>query len=387
MRKPSIDILPECLIHKIVSHLTPTEAAPFRILSKKWLQAFLTHPNLKITLVSCSNVEHIDKIMERYQDEKIPIDKFEFLNLLPSYYIEKDKVFPCIFKWLDIALKNGLKDLNYRNKVNSSYPFPIFKFLKSLKSLVLKNCHLMQHISLSTTDHVMNNLTTLCLSRVILDDNMLQTLLTSCPLIVNLLISRCTGLEKIEVRSLKKIRSLTIKITNTNHPVTIQAPTLEHLYYSCPYSKLENLDIVDECQALKSLKISCSKITDPNGFLEQLISRSQCLQSLILVSEVAGWFNACRSQSLRVLKLQYCRIIRVIDAPNLVSFEYRGGVIPQFKFAQEPSHLKSLQLIKRYGYYQDALWFCELRKFLSNSTFFSLVSLHISDLRYYPVAL
>ncbi|KAG5586535.1 hypothetical protein H5410_046969 [Solanum commersonii] len=97
------------------------------------------------------------------------------------------------------------------------------------------------------------------------DDNMLQTLLNRCSLIVNLTLEHCYGLEKIVLLNLQRIKSVSIKTFRNQH-VQIDAPTLEYLYY---------LDVGDAYPLFK----------DGNG--------------------------------------------AIINAPNLVSLEYIGDQIPK----------------------------------------------------------
>ncbi|KAG5586537.1 hypothetical protein H5410_046971 [Solanum commersonii] len=141
------------------------------------------------------------------------------------------------------------------------------------------------------------------------------------------------------VRNLQKIRSLSIKLCHEKL-VKIQAPTLEYLSYSS-YRSLDELDIV-EYQNLKTVEMSFTS----GRFIERRISRSHFLE-------------------------------RVIDAPNLVSLEHEGYLIPLLKFAKESSKLKNF-ILNSSRYHLDVEWFCRLMEFLSNSTSSSKVSLHIS---------
>lgn len=77
------NLLPECFIHKILSYLSFTEATRLSILSKTWLQACSTLPNLNFTIEYHNNIKMkiVDNIMERYRDGKIPIEKFELSDL------------------------------------------------------------------------------------------------------------------------------------------------------------------------------------------------------------------------------------------------------------------------------------------------------------------
>ncbi|KAK4721997.1 hypothetical protein R3W88_012230 [Solanum pinnatisectum] len=75
MEKATIDILPKCLIEKIISYLSFEDAAKMSILSKTWLRSRFTHPNIEFTYpYSRRNLELMDTIMNRYTEEKIPID-------------------------------------------------------------------------------------------------------------------------------------------------------------------------------------------------------------------------------------------------------------------------------------------------------------------------
>ncbi|WMV47113.1 hypothetical protein MTR67_040498 [Solanum verrucosum] len=120
------------------------------ILSKTWMQAWSTLPNLKfIVHRRKGNIQIVDTIMERYRDGEVPIEKFELSKL----FGDSHPIFPLVDKWLDIAIQNGVKDLilNY-----TSYPMPIFAILraKSLRKLILKSCPL---LPLSLTNGVVNN--------------------------------------------------------------------------------------------------------------------------------------------------------------------------------------------------------------------------------------
>uniref|UniRef100_M1C7H7 Cyclin-like F-box n=1 Tax=Solanum tuberosum TaxID=4113 RepID=M1C7H7_SOLTU len=309
------DNFSESLIHKIFSYLSYEDAANSSLLSKTWQQAWLTQPSLKFKVEygkGNNNRKIVDKIMERYKEEKYPIDKFE-LDITSSPY-HHALAFPRIDNWLDIALQNGVKDVVCKVDV-PSYPFPISSFLasKSLRELVLTGCDIMSlWLSTSTSDHQRMNcrsLRKLSLSNVRLDHNVLQTL------------------------------------------------------------------------NLKSLKLSHMSISQ--GFLEHLISTSQNLESLILdfvYGELHERFNICRSQSLKVLRIDGCKDIGEIDASNLVSFDYVGYEIPELKITNVSNQLKNSQTyLSCYSNSTDVEWFCKLRKFLSNLTSWSQVSLHIGE--------
>ncbi|KAM3249586.1 hypothetical protein P3L10_011356 [Capsicum annuum] len=161
------DILPEGLIQRILCFISYKEAVKMSILSKTWLQASFTLPNLKFT-VDHSNDNYVSS-----------------------------RVLSHIDKWLDIAIQNGVKDLVL---TPGSHQLPIFTILaaKSLRELFLEYCNLMP-VSLSSGVVNCNSLRKLSLLNVKLDENKLKTLLNSCPVIVSLILRYCLGLEKIEL--------------------------------------------------------------------------------------------------------------------------------------------------------------------------------------------
>ncbi|KAM3327051.1 hypothetical protein P3S67_002177 [Capsicum chacoense] len=325
MTRATTDILPECLIQKILCFLSYEEAIKMRILSKTWLQAWSTLHNLELKVDYPDNMKKVvDNVMERYWKEKIPIEKLE----LSQYHNDSHEVFPLIDKWLDIALQNGVKYLIFRV---SKFSLPIFTILaeKSLRELVVWGCTLMP-VSLSSCVVMnCNSLRKLSLSFVTLDESILQTLPNSCPLIVSFILKFCSGWR---------------------------------------------LDVT-ECQNLKSLDLTNVTISD--GFLQKFISRSQFLESLILddLSDVWERFNTCKSQSL---KIRNCDGIKEIDATNLISIEYQGKQTPELKIARESCHQKHSKIVLS-CFRLDAALFGKLRKFLSNSASWSQVSLFLHD--------
>ncbi|OIT35238.1 hypothetical protein A4A49_57255, partial [Nicotiana attenuata] len=130
MERATADIIPDCLIDKIVSYLSFDKAAQTSILSKAWLLAWLIHPNLIFSIHYYKDMNIVNKIMERYRDGKIPIDKFTFSILMSG----SREVFLVIDKWLGIAVQNGVKDVVCTGFFRTLYPFPILTS-KSLREL------------------------------------------------------------------------------------------------------------------------------------------------------------------------------------------------------------------------------------------------------------
>ncbi|WMV47484.1 hypothetical protein MTR67_040869 [Solanum verrucosum] len=189
------------------------------ILSKTWLQEWSNLPNLEFT-INCweGNINTANTTMERYRKGKIPIQKFELLETFANSHED----FPLIDKWLDIALQNGVKHLFLNFK---SYPMPILRILaaKSLRELDVQGS---MPDSLSSGVVNCKSLRKLSLSHLRLDENMVQTILNSCPFIVSLILEYCTG-------KLQKIKSDSLKVLKIHHRgiEEIDAPNLVSLDY------------------------------------------------------------------------------------------------------------------------------------------------------------
>ncbi|WMV10120.1 hypothetical protein MTR67_003505 [Solanum verrucosum] len=235
-----MDVLSECVIHKKLSYLSFQESAKLSLVSKTWLQAWLTHPNLEFTLLSSKHGNNIhdrkivDQVMERYRQTKIPIEKFQLSVTILS--LHRPFVFPQMDKWLGIALQNGVKDLSCEVSL-PSYPFPIFTFLapKSLRELVLLGCNLILDHSLSiTTTQVISchSLRKLSLTEVGLDDNMLRALLNCCPLIDDFIIEHCRLLTKKRFKICGSPSVKFLAIENCKGLQEIDAPNLVSLEYN-----------------------------------------------------------------------------------------------------------------------------------------------------------
>ncbi|KAG5586984.1 hypothetical protein H5410_047418 [Solanum commersonii] len=167
------------------------------ILSKTWLQAWSTLPNLKFFVNSWegweAHTKEVNTIMERYGKGKIPIDKFELSEICSG----SPKLFPLVDKCHLIALQNGVKELVLHFR---SYPTSIVTILatKSLRELVQHNYTLM------------------------------PTLLNSCPLIVSFILENYSGMNVLKIKS-DSLKVL--KIIQYCKICDIDAPNLVSLDY------------------------------------------------------------------------------------------------------------------------------------------------------------
>lgn len=278
----------------------------------------MTLPNVELSVDKREDIKIVGKILERYRYWKIPIEKFE--------------IFPLYDKWLDIALQNDVKDLVCGAPGANIRPFllPIFKILaaKSLKELVLNGC-ILTGVSLSSSGANCCSLRKLSLFRACLSDDMLQTILNSCPLIVSFILEEWNVLKRIELRNLQKIMSVSISAFN-DQLVKIQAPTLEHL--SC-FGGLGDLLLLETVKYHNPKSLELSRVRISDGLLDGVIATSQFLETLTLnhISKGLETFNIYKSLSLKVFMIEDCGHIGEIDAPNLESLEYKEDQVLELK--------------------------------------------------------
>ncbi|XP_049343985.1 putative F-box protein At1g49610 [Solanum verrucosum] len=297
-RTPSIDLLSECLIHKILCCLSFKEATRMSILSKTWLQAWSTLPNLDFTVdfSKGNDMKIVDDIMERYRDGKIPIEKFELSD--DRLFFENSHevlLVPMIDKWLGIVLTNGVKDLNI-----SSYSLFIFAILavKSVRKLVLESCILLPSVVVNC-----NSLRKLSLSYVRLDENMLQALLNSCPLIESFIFEYCKGLETMNPQKIKSVSLKFLKIRHCGGIWEIDAPNLVSLKYT--WEDIPQIKIVRESRQLKYSRIILECLDSDNVNAAWFCKLRKFLSNSISWSEVRIESYRCNDINIQNLLLDH----------------------------------------------------------------------------------
>ncbi|PHU06581.1 hypothetical protein BC332_23070 [Capsicum chinense] len=166
----TLDILPDCLIHKIFSF---QEAAKMSILSKTWLKSWLTHPNLEFNVPNLKgNIKIVDTIMERYRDGKIPIEKFELLDCEGSTHAKslRELVLESCNTLMPISLSSGfgVSSCNSLRKL-------------SLNKIELLNLQNIKSVSISTRRNLYVKVRALTLEHLSYSGYLSNNLDVECP--------------------------------------------------------------------------------------------------------------------------------------------------------------------------------------------------------------
>ncbi|KAL3642220.1 hypothetical protein CASFOL_013035 [Castilleja foliolosa] len=226
-----ISELPQPLLHDILCLLSQKEALQTSVLSKSWRYLGSTRPNLDFhEQYFYRNMETlpsvVDKTLQRYHDQKLSLQEF----CLTFSGLDSDSI-PFLEKWIPIVVLNmAVKTFHLSFNPNCGY----FKLLHVFfKSETLQSLYLCGRILIQTPiDNVIlcKHLHTISLYELLIKDETLNMILSSCHLIETLVVSRCWGLRTIKLddqMSLKYFDFESDKISHNDTSIEFNAPTLE----------------------------------------------------------------------------------------------------------------------------------------------------------------
>nr|XP_027118215.1 uncharacterized protein LOC113735403 [Coffea arabica] len=367
------------------------------LLSKAWLQAWRTRPNLELLCNIYSEptdkgiqkrrsdfVNCINTTLQRYREHKNGIDRLKLCS--PPSVSPED-----FNRWIQIAVENGVKSLDIAAfdiaaPSGSEYFVlaPTVFEAKSIAELDLGHFQLKPQAIKTVRCH---NLHKLRLMHVKLDEVLFQRILSSCPLIHWLTIVNCAGLANVKVTKLQKLERLDI-VAKGSCSVEVEAPSL--LYFK--YGKLLSFELertsrrrklrMHACPNLKHLLLDEIGITDE--FFLDIAEKFPQLEEL----EITSWDGDLErinisSRSIKHISLEsHLEPVEEvqIDVPSLDWFEFTGRSINLFSFtAPSGPCVSKIKLGCRAwpsGPLPVASWFSKLKDMLTKLSQ-SKVSLHL----------
>lgn len=371
-----ISRLPDSIIHHILSLIRCTKgAARTSVLSKRWKDVWtslsvLTFDQRKFQkpegVQGKSNNEmfkdFIDQSLRSHLERNLGINKFELH--LTSYDRE---VAHGIEQWVGLATENNIKELglHVHTRGNNLYNFPRIVFAsETLTGLRLQSCKLE---TLCTVK--LPRLQKLYLRDCNVDEQRIQNIISSCPLIEDLRLIRCSGLKYLRISSLLKLDRVEVHYCRGLKKIEIKAANLQTFWY-CGKNRTSCKLIFIDCESMKRLTLEDKKMTD-NQFRD-LFFGFPLLEKLDLTKCLELKNIRIASHQLKRLVLRGCKNLQgaEIDTPNLLSFEYQGDEMP-FSFLN-PICLKEAKLsigpasAGQFKFYieREPLWFKKLRDFL-----------------------
>ncbi|KAL3507589.1 hypothetical protein ACH5RR_032971 [Cinchona calisaya] len=368
--------LPEHIIHHILSFLRFSSEAAVQtsLLSKAWLKACRTRPNLSFRYREVSPrkedtsiidfycpekrcfyfIQCIDSTLQKYHEHKNSIDSLELT--LPSV-LQPDYV----NRWIQIAVENGLKSLELfmsRDSCCSILPRSVFE-AKTLVALRLGKLQLKPYVINSIR---CNNLTKLSLSEVDLDEVMFGRIMSSCPLIESMTVCCCVGLVNIKVTKLNKLREFSV-FQRGSGCVDVGAPSLEE--FICNGRRLVQ---IYASKNLKVLRLSHVVITEE--FFKDIAEKFPRLVKLNITDCRDLKRIGISSHSIKCIHLEWNEGLKEgqIDVPSINVFKYRGNNIPRFSFTENSfgfSWVSEIVLFCGMLESFDISWFSKLKDFLT----------------------
>ncbi|KAH9627125.1 hypothetical protein KSS87_019424 [Heliosperma pusillum] len=403
-----ISELPEFILHIILSSLDMKEACRASVLSKKWHAAWSSIPVLDFQpqhfkkagppnsgkfdedfydiYTLGSYTAFIITTMERYSSQKHGIRKFCLEFPLFDASLE-----PLIDKWIGIAVQNKVEEFNITIVVEESLDYTLPEFLfcaRSLKFLrgdkvVMPNYPTMKLFCLEK----------LLLTRATIDDDMLQRIISSCPLIA-LEFRGCAALKSISVPFIKKSHKDDVaedfgtRTPQSNNRISTLEKFFYLNYFQCPWPWHMNIAAL---RNLRKVEITSADITDDVVF--ELASGLSVLEKLVLNKCVLLKSVKISSISLRNFNVVGCHMLEklTIDAPNLTMFR----LYSELNFAQSITNVSTelmpaLSIVNvpdscdgdLFVWVVDPCteWFVKLQEFLVGTKIFKVIEMTLSGL-------
>ncbi|KAA8540314.1 hypothetical protein F0562_024123 [Nyssa sinensis] len=360
-----ISELPESIIHYILSFLRcPKDVARISVLSKKWRHiwaSFLTF-NFDQKSFQAQGAEQ----NENFKDF---IENSLSTRLEPMFGIQKFRLYmtsfnlklaPHMNRWISAATAKNVKELEIHVGVKQKRYYSLPQTVltaKTITSLKLYGCRLD-----ICSDIKLAHLRELSIKKVCINVHIIQSLIGSCPLIEDLRLIHCSGLEYLHVSALLKLNRIEVHECHGLKWVEVVIPNLQTFWYHGKGSMPCKINLA-ACGNLKTLTLKDTDMTD-ELFQEQIIKFSD-LEDLVLKECNTLQRITILSQKLKRLALLRCEKLEEanIDAPNLLSFEYTGDKIPFSSMI-----VSSLHEVKLYFQStrknQDIILFNMLQKFL-----------------------
>ncbi|KAF7827911.1 F-box/FBD/LRR-repeat protein [Senna tora] len=198
-----ISDLPRNVIDCILRHLPIRDLVRTSILSRKWRYMWLTVPSIEFDHIFFKNIltggGHL-------KDHEIPSVITEVLFLhdgpLEKFYLVIPHNYPtrvrCLSQWILYLSRSGIKELELKNCQEEPYKMPSHLFsCLHLNYLGLGNFTLRPPPDFGG----FKSLIGLNMCNVIIESNILESFISSCPLLEELTISYCFGFDSLNISS------------------------------------------------------------------------------------------------------------------------------------------------------------------------------------------
>ncbi|XP_049393254.1 uncharacterized protein LOC125857685 [Solanum stenotomum] len=338
-----ISKLPVHIIHDILGRACKNglkEEAQICVLSKTWNSIWRGRPDVIIFQSNFHNkslenfVQFVDDSLQPHVEQNLRIETLRLMNLYsPELVSHMDR-------WIELATKHNVRFLeigiSWSGSLYYTIPDAIYS-AKALTKLSLYKCNF----------EINHNSTT----------NKLQKLIATCPLIRDLKLSRCRGLqnnlyvsglvnlENLELRACEKLDKVEIRAPKLCKFLHVGSPLHKHRKTHEPESLPCTIDILDGYNTLKYLHLEDSTMTDQE--FEYQLSKLTALEVLILKgSYVMKNINVVSEKLKRFSLWDWGNVekVNMMLAPNLKMFDFEGIKMPFSISTMDPCKLERANL-------------------------------------------
>ncbi|EYU30164.1 hypothetical protein MIMGU_mgv1a021046mg, partial [Erythranthe guttata] len=199
----------EEILQRILYFLSQKEAVRTSVLSKSWRNIWCTRPNLDFSDDTFKDNKQqflsvVDTTLQRYCDQRLRIDEFSLRILLRVLDHESVSL---LEKWIRALAGMGVKKLRLSNsweRVSGFVDLPSVVFeAESLQDLRVERFILGR----KAIDRIalFKHLTSLCLKRVCIEDDIFETIISNCTSIETLEVNECERLTNIKTNRLHNL--------------------------------------------------------------------------------------------------------------------------------------------------------------------------------------
>ncbi|KAL2937345.1 hypothetical protein RDABS01_020794 [Bienertia sinuspersici] len=314
-----ISDLPEHLLHQILARLHRKDAARTCILSRKWKQIWNSYQVLDFDLSYVRDVSN--SVKENYKNQIYRLQSIQKLRL--CFANTSGLTSGDAYDWIAAAIERKVRELEVQAKGFDYYFLPPCVMRgSSITALNLYGCYV------PTYSINLPQLQKLSLKSMDITALVFQDLISGCPHIQDLRLIHCTGLKKLNICNLNRLKRVDLHKCLLLDNIFIKAQSLETFWYYNSSKKLCKINI-EACRGLKELIMEYPRMTDEffHGQilefpeLEKLVlSRCNGLKNISLIGRV----------KLRKLVIRRCWNLKQaqFDTPNLASLEYSGRRMP-----------------------------------------------------------
>ncbi|XP_042753919.1 putative F-box/LRR-repeat protein At3g28410 isoform X2 [Lactuca sativa] len=382
MRREVEDVVE--LMQNIQSRLTVKEAAQTSVLSKSWLHAWSTFPNLRFDVGRGKSMKLVDveRTLVRYHRDNTPIKKFDL-----KIDIENQESASQAEKWIGhVATKTCLKEISLSLLLwGASFRLPDeILASENLNKIRVSAPRIHPNsVWMTMTNPVIkcvSSLRELHLEGVSISEEALHHILLSCRLLEKIeLLHSCEGFKTIKIKNLPRLYELNISFVSLyENSTALEISDVPKLGVFSYY----RLDVFQShfplvIEPLNSHSISMRKVR--RLMLGDVITDNTCLDMIksgfpFLVSLTLGltyWKLGTfhfTSSSIKRLVLHSCPHTLIdlqVHAPKLLIFDLSGETLPSLSFPV--SSLKQLRVSLGIERLVDASFFLNMREALSLS--------------------